>query len=176
MGWKMKKWIFIVIIILIGIMLVFCFTNRNNIYKIGNCKPEVTKQYLKSKEEEYHKLIYDENFNMKDAYNEGFLNKFYKDSTLDGKYDLYIFYKGVKKRILNHEDFIKYDFLGNLIDIYPKDSKAGQTEFLFIQEKNGEKVIFSLKLYEIYLSKKTIHTFSSGAASIIVQVRCMGEI
>ena len=168
----MKKRIFIVIIILIGIMLVFYFTNRNDIYIIGNCKPEVTKQYLKNKENEYHKLIYDESMKMKDTYNEVFLNKVYEDLTLNGKYDLYLFYNGKKNKILDYRDFIKYDFLGNLIDIYSKDSKAGQTEFLFIQEKNRDKVIFSLKLYDIYLSRKTIHTFSSGAASIIVQVRC----
>ena len=168
----MRNWIFTGMIILISIMLGLYFINQNNIYKVGNCKPEVTKQYLKNKENEYHKLIYDENMKMKDTYHEVFLTKVYEDLTLNGKYDLYLFYNGKKNKILDYRDFIKYDFLGNLIDIYSKDSKAGQTEFLFIQEKNRDKVIFSLKLYDIYLSRKTIHTFSSGAASIIVQVRC----
>ena len=78
-----------------------------------------------------------------------------------------------KKREAILEDLIKYDFKGSLIDIYSGDSKAGQTEFLFIQEKNNDKIIFSLKLHEIYLSKKIIHTFSAGAASIVIQLKCI---
>ena len=169
----MKKYIFMVTVIFIGGLLTFKFINLNNEYKVGNCGSKTTKQYLKEKEKEYDELIYDENSYKRDSYDGLFLKKVHKDLTFDGKYDLYIFQRGIKNKIISYEDLIKYDFKGSLIDIYSGDSKAGQTEFLFIQEKNNDKIIFSLKLHEIYLSKKIIHTFSAGAASIVIQLKCI---